>query len=202
VRIASGSVARTHDAIAKTDGDLDVSKHKAHSAANLTTETNSKASEPKVPDNVNDPKLLGKFALGAVALICVILGFARCYNSNKRHMDTRVRFQGPEGMSGERQAFVHDGRKVYEWDQSADGVMIYIPVPSGLDKSDLDVKILSKRIVVGKMGKPPFLSQEYPNEIQPTESHWRMLGKGELEIYLQKKEEGEWNEALLPLRLR
>ena len=75
--------------------------------------------------------------------------------------------------------------------------MIYIPVPPGVDKSDLDVKILANRVVVGKMGKAPFLSHEYFDEIKSEESRWRMLGKGELEIYLRKNEEGEWNEALL-----
>ena len=57
----------------------------------------------------------------------------------------------------ERHSFTHNGRVIYEWDQTLTEVNIYIPVPSGVRGKDLTIDIQSSHLKVGIKGNPPYL---------------------------------------------
>jgi hypothetical protein len=61
------------------------------------------------------------------------------------------------GKFENRQSFKHDGRVVYEWEQSMEEVLIYITPPEGLTGQHLDIKITNLHLRVGIKGNPPFL---------------------------------------------
>ena len=56
-----------------------------------------------------------------------------------------------------RHTFIHNGRLIYEWDQTLTEVNIYISVPSGVRAKDLAVNIQSHHLSVGIKGNPPYL---------------------------------------------
>lgn len=57
-----------------------------------------------------------------------------------------------------RQAFVHDGQTVYEWEQNLNDVLVYIRPPPGIKASMLACKIDSGHISLGIKGNPPFIN--------------------------------------------
>jgi HSP20 family molecular chaperone IbpA len=57
----------------------------------------------------------------------------------------------------QRHTFIHNGRLIYEWDQTLTEVNIYISVPSGVRAKDLAVNIQSNHLSVGIKGNPPYL---------------------------------------------
>lgn len=56
-----------------------------------------------------------------------------------------------------RHAFVHEGRKVYEWDQSLTDVNVYVEVPPGVRARDMFCDIERQHVRFGIKGNPPFL---------------------------------------------
>jgi hypothetical protein len=59
-------------------------------------------------------------------------------------------------MAG-RVPFVHDGRTVYEWEQSLDEVLVYISPPPGARAAHIECAITSAHVRVGIKGNPPYL---------------------------------------------
>ena len=57
----------------------------------------------------------------------------------------------------ERHKFTHNGRVIYEWDQTLTEVNIYVPVPAGVRAKDLAVDIQSTHLKIGIKGNPPYL---------------------------------------------
>lgn len=57
----------------------------------------------------------------------------------------------------QRHSYTHNGRVIYEWDQTLTEVNIYITVPSGVRAKDLAVNIQSQHLSVGIKGNPPYL---------------------------------------------
>eukprot|EP00440_Ansanella_granifera_P072192 gb/GFBE01078340.1/.p1 GENE.gb/GFBE01078340.1/~~gb/GFBE01078340.1/.p1 ORF type:complete len:176 (+),score=47.85 gb/GFBE01078340.1/:1-528(+) len=95
-----------------------------------------------------------------------------------------------------RQAFVYDGRTVYEWEQSIDECHIYIQPPPGVTKQHLEIKIEPRHLKVGIKGNPPFLNED-PFSLVETDCSFWMIEDGELHIQLQKAHKGEtWAAAL------
>eukprot|EP00750_Incisomonas_marina_P025030 INCI5298.2.p1 GENE.INCI5298.2~~INCI5298.2.p1 ORF type:complete len:174 (+),score=39.99 INCI5298.2:102-623(+) len=88
------------------------------------------------------------------------------------------------------QKFVHEGRTVYEWEQTIDEVKIYLHPPKGVTRRMLDIDIAERFIFVGIKGNPPFLHQQFYGQIKLDESFW-MLDDGVIEISLQKQKKGE-----------
>jgi hypothetical protein len=60
-------------------------------------------------------------------------------------------------MSSKRNKFEHEGRTVYEWEQSLDEVTIFVTPPKGIRGKDLFVDIGINHLRLGIKGNPPFL---------------------------------------------
>eukprot|EP00937_MAST-01D_sp_MAST-1D-sp2_P003617 g3617.t1 len=113
--------------------------------------------------------------------------------------------QAPPSLTGKagkfemRQAFVHEGRTVYEWEQSMEEVLVYIAPPPGVTAKQLDCKITARHLTVGIKGNPPFLDVSWHDlggSVVVDESMWT-FDDGEMEINLQKMQKGAtWNSAL------
>jgi len=92
--------------------------------------------------------------------------------------------------------YLHNGRVVYEWDQTPKAAMIYIRPPSDLKKTDLDIRIAAKHLRVGRKGKPSFLSEETFDFVDEEMSSWS-FEDGELHILLKKMKKAEWPAVLM-----
>ncbi len=57
--------------------------------------------------------------------------------------------------------FEYQGRTVYEWEQSLDGVNIYITAPPGVRSHDIECTIKHCRVTLGIKGNPPFIDVSY-----------------------------------------
>mmetsp|Transcript_3500 Transcript_3500/g.6873 ORF Transcript_3500/g.6873 Transcript_3500/m.6873 type:complete len:296 (+) Transcript_3500:101-988(+) len=91
----------------------------------------------------------------------------------------------------------HEGRMVYEWDQTPKVGTIYIRPPTGVRKCDLDIRISSRHLRVGRKGKPAFLREETYDLVNEEMSSWSLRSNGELQIYLQKVRRAEWPSILV-----
>lgn len=60
-----------------------------------------------------------------------------------------------------RHQFVHEGRTVYEWDQTLAEVNMYVEVPPGVRAKDMFCDIEQRHIKFGLKGNPPFLDVSY-----------------------------------------
>lgn len=99
-------------------------------------------------------------------------------------------------MRKTRFQYTHNGRPVYEWDQTLEDATIYIRPPEGLTKRDLEIKIAARHLRVGRKGKPAFLLEETYDIVNKDRSTWS-LRNGELQIHLKKARKVEWPAVLL-----
>ncbi len=100
----------------------------------------------------------------------------------------------------QRNEFRHQGRLIYQWDQSLEEVNIYIFPPSGITAKDLRVEIAATRLFVGLRNSDQstgFINnEEFGGLVDQSASLWT-LDNGELNICLSKARPGEtWNCAL------
>ena len=94
-----------------------------------------------------------------------------------------------------RTAFTHDGRAIYEWEQSLDEVRVFVRPPPEVRAKDVECVIRSNSVRLGIKGNPPFLNQELFGTVVEDESTWSMDG-GEIEISLSKMRKAEtWDAA-------
>jgi len=96
----------------------------------------------------------------------------------------------PKLAPAERHSYQHQGRTVYEWDQTLSEVNVYIPTPPGVRGRDLDVAISRRRHCFGLKGNPPFLDGALHRDARVDESLWT-LEDGVLHVTLAKAEPGE-----------
>ncbi|CAM9157576.1 unnamed protein product [Pylaiella littoralis] len=100
--------------------------------------------------------------------------------------------KGKEG----RIKFEHEGKTVYEWEQSLEEVNLYIETPPGVKADRVDCKITPRHLRLGIKGNPPFLDEDTGGPVVVEESYWMMDG-GELNVNLQKMKKAEtWPSAL------
>lgn len=101
-----------------------------------------------------------------------------------------------KGANGRLQ-FEHDGKMIYEWEQSLDEVNIYIVPPVGLPSNMIDVVISHRHVLIGIKGSPPFIDEDTGGPVKVKESMWT-LTDGEININLQKMNKAEaWSSALV-----
>lgn len=91
----------------------------------------------------------------------------------------------------------HQGRVVYEWDQTPEMAIIYIRPPENLKKNDFEIKIGARHLRVGRKGKPAFLREETHDLVNEKRSSWSLRSNGELQIFLRKVRKAEWPTVLL-----
>ncbi|KAG2482136.1 hypothetical protein HYH03_018922 [Edaphochlamys debaryana] len=95
-----------------------------------------------------------------------------------------------------RHQYTHNGRTVYEWDQSFSEVNIYVEVPPGVTGKHLFVEITTKHLRFGIKPNPPYMDTDLAGAVKVSESFWT-LEDGTLHLTLTKLEEGEpWRSAL------
>lgn len=66
--------------------------------------------------------------------------------------------------------FVHNGRTIYEWDQSLGEVNIYVPVPPDMAAKEIFCDITKQHLKFGRTGNPPFLDVRSFGGSHPVES--------------------------------
>ena len=95
-----------------------------------------------------------------------------------------------------RLKYQHQGRTIYEWEQTLEEVHVYIEVPEGVRSKMLDVRITASQLRIGLRGNPPFLDEDTYGPVVEAESFW-MMNDGEITVNLQKMRKGEtWDAAL------
>lgn len=97
-----------------------------------------------------------------------------------------------------RYKFEYEGRTIYEWEQSLNDVLIYIPAPPGvpLSKKTLEISITPNHITVGLKGAPPYLDEDTGSTLKAKESTW-YVEDGFIVLNLQKMNKAEiWECAL------
>lgn len=92
----------------------------------------------------------------------------------------------------ERYQHMHNGRVIYEWDQTSKELNLYLRPPEGLKKSDFEIGIQSNTIKVGRRGKAPFLRDQLYDTVDKKHSSWALRSSGELQIRLSKVRKAEW----------
>ena len=97
-----------------------------------------------------------------------------------------------------RLKFEHDGRVIYEWEQTLDEVNIYIQAPPNISSNLLNIKISHNHLIIGiKNNDTSFIDEDTFSTVKVNESTWT-LSDGEICINLQKMRRGEaWETALL-----
>lgn len=89
-----------------------------------------------------------------------------------------------------RHQFVHDGKVIYEWDQTLQEVNMYVDVPPGVTGKHLTCSIGTNRLAFGLKEQKPFLDQELFAPVKQSESFWT-LEDGTLHINLTKLQAGQ-----------
>lgn len=57
----------------------------------------------------------------------------------------------------QRHTYTHNGRVIYEWDQTLTEVNLYIQVPEGVRAKNLAIDIKAGHLTVGIKGNPPYI---------------------------------------------
>jgi len=96
----------------------------------------------------------------------------------------------------ERKTYVFEGREVFDWEQTDTSIKLFIKVPPGLTKTDLDIKIGTRHLQIGCVGKEPFMKEEVYDNINVEDSGWRLRSNGELQVMLQKTDSSVWPRVL------
>jgi len=142
--------------------------------------------------------VVGAVCVGVLLLFACVCAFADHSTSRKkprhgkRALSTDSNSSKSSKGSSTREQHTHDGHVIYEWDQTDAVATLYISVPPDVTKHDMQIKISSKRLQVGKVGRPAFLKEETCEEIIEQDSTWRLRSNGELQIYLHKARKGTW----------
>ncbi|KAG6792793.1 hypothetical protein POTOM_001952 [Populus tomentosa] len=75
-----------------------------------------------------------------------------------------------------RHSFVHDGKTIFEWDQTLEEVNIYINLPPNVHSKQFYCKIQSKHVEVGIKGNPPYLNHDLTCPVKTDSSFWTLVG--------------------------
>ncbi|KAG2333459.1 hypothetical protein Bca52824_004639 [Brassica carinata] len=102
-----------------------------------------------------------------------------------------------EKLAPERHDFVHNGQKVFEWDQTLEEVNLYITLPPNVHPKAFHCRIQSKHLEVGIKGNPPYLNHDLSAPVKTDCSFWT-LEDDIMHITLQKREKGQtWASPIL-----
>jgi len=88
-----------------------------------------------------------------------------------------------------RLAYTHQGRTIYEWEQTLQELHVYITPPPGVTAKMIDCKIGPSSMTLGLKGNPPFLNEKFEAGVNSDESLWCMED-GEIHIVLTKGSKG------------
>jgi hypothetical protein len=74
--------------------------------------------------------------------------------------------------------YEHQGRVVYEWEQSLEEIHCYIAPPPGIAARQFDIHIAAKHLRVGIKGNPPFLDVRARPQLPIAPAILRLLTRG------------------------
>lgn len=101
-------------------------------------------------------------------------------------------------VNGDKNRFLFqlNGKTVYEWEQTLDEVILYIPAPPNCKASSLAITIQPRLVTVGLRNEPPFLDEPTFDLVDVRESTWTVEDHCVV-IYLHKARKAlVWQAAL------
>ena len=100
----------------------------------------------------------------------------------------------------------HDGRAVYEWDQTLEEVNAYVPAPPGVRACHVECEFSSVSLRLGLAGNPPYMQVSlcYDAGDHPQRAHALMLRRRALFHTLSRRRSasGRLVRCLLAVRVR
>ncbi|XP_042011775.1 nudC domain-containing protein 2-like [Salvia splendens] len=94
-------------------------------------------------------------------------------------------------------SYIHNGQKVFDWDQTLEEMNMYIELPANVPKKLFHCKIDSKHVEVGIKGNPPYLNHELAFPVKTDCSFWT-LEDNIMHITLQKRDKGQtWSSPIM-----
>ncbi|XP_050221280.1 uncharacterized protein LOC126671546 [Mercurialis annua] len=96
-----------------------------------------------------------------------------------------------------RHAFIQNGQRVFEWDQTLEEVNMYLNLPPNVPPKQFYCKIESTHLQLGIKGNPPYLNHDLSCPVKTDSSFWT-LEDGIMHITLQKREKAKtWPSPIL-----
>jgi hypothetical protein len=123
---------------------------------------------------------------------------ARGASRNSSPKSVRFSAATKKRLPTERKQHIVGGQLLFEWNQTADAANVYITVPAGLEKPELEIIFEKRRLTVGCRGRPPFMCEHTYDAVSTSRSAWRLRSNGELQIRLRKETDGHWPHVVAP----
>ncbi|CAM8998957.1 unnamed protein product [Rhodiola kirilowii] len=96
-----------------------------------------------------------------------------------------------------RHSFVHNGKTVFEWDQTLEEVNMYISLPPNVPAKQFYCKIQSQHVELGIKGSSPYLNHDLTRTVKTDSSFWT-IEDDVMHITLQKRDKGQtWSSPIL-----
>ncbi|KAM4539783.1 nudC domain-containing protein 1 [Odontesthes bonariensis] len=87
---------------------------------------------------------------------------------------------------------------IYFWQQTAEDVTLWVRMPEGVTKEDVQFKATADNLSVGVRGFAPLLEGQLHASVDPEASVWIIMNDKSLEVTLQKRSEGPmWPELVM-----
>ncbi|KAI4818171.1 hypothetical protein KUCAC02_011530 [Chaenocephalus aceratus] len=87
---------------------------------------------------------------------------------------------------------------IYFWQQTAEDVTVFVRMPEGVTKEEVQFSLTADQIMLGVQGFPPLLEGQLFAPADPEASAWIIKEDKSLELTLQKREEGPmWSELVM-----
>lgn len=71
-----------------------------------------------------------------------------------------------------RLVYEHDGKVMYEWEQTIDEINVYVKSPHGVDAKLLECVIRPGSLALGVKDEPPFLCGEFESLVNKADALW------------------------------
>lgn len=110
--------------------------------------------------------------------------------SGEKKGEKRNETKRMEKISHQRKKFIHQGRTIYEWEQTLEEVVVIVEPPKGVRGSNIDCRVTSTKVILGLKGAPkPYLEEELWGRAKASESFWT-LEDGMINVTVAKAERG------------
>eukprot|EP00878_Enallax_costatus_P007672 GHUV01008032.1.p1 GENE.GHUV01008032.1~~GHUV01008032.1.p1 ORF type:complete len:161 (+),score=40.95 GHUV01008032.1:319-801(+) len=96
----------------------------------------------------------------------------------------------------QKHQYTHEGRLIYEWDQTLTEVNMYIPVPPDMKAKEIFCDTTKQHLKFGRKGNPPFLDMDLYMPVKVSDCIWT-LEDNILHVTLTKLEQGEPWQAVI-----
>ncbi|KAG8372608.1 hypothetical protein BUALT_Bualt12G0084400 [Buddleja alternifolia] len=103
--------------------------------------------------------------------------------------------------------FIHNGQKVFDWDQTLEEVNMYITLPPNVPKKLFYCRIDSKHVELGIKGNPPYLNHDLTSLsrlihhfglLAHNVDQWELVEDDTMHITLQKRDKGQtWSSPIM-----